>query len=50
MGEFILKFDATEEQKGKLTGEAAVALAEMGNLIGKAKDQLSKLAARQVHA
>ncbi len=50
MGEFILKFDASKEEKGKLTAETAIALAEMGDLIGKAKDQLSKLAAKQVHS
>jgi glutamate synthase domain-containing protein 3 len=50
MGEFILKFDASKDQKGKLTGEAAIALAEMGNLIGEAKDQLSKSVGKQIHA
>lgn len=50
MGEFILKFDASKDHKGKLTSEATIALAETGNLIGEAKDKLSKLAGKQIHA
>ncbi|HKK44375.1 MAG TPA: hypothetical protein VJ964_02560 [Balneolaceae bacterium] len=50
MAEFVLKFDASKDQKGKLTGEAAIALSEMSDLITKAQDQLSKLALEQINA
>ena len=50
MAEFILKYDASKNEKGKLTGEAAIALSEMSDLITKAQEQLSKLVLEQVNA
>jgi gas vesicle protein len=50
MTEFILKFDAPKDEKGTLTGNATIALAEMTKLVSKAQVQLSSLALEQVNA
>lgn len=47
--EFLIKPDAPQEEKGKLTGDAAIASAEIQKTASLAKEKLAKLASEQVH-